>query len=163
MSMYYSYFESPLGRLLLAGSEHRLMILGFPSGPQAKRPLAGWVSRDAPFDEAKRQLTDYFDGRRQGFNLPLEPVGTAFQRRVWNALLEIPYGEIRSYKDIATATGNPKAALAIGGANARNPLAIVIPCHRVIGSDGKLTGYAGGLPAKRYLLELERRIGGQDA
>ena len=163
MSTYYSYFESPLGRLLLAGSEHRLMILGFPSGPQAKRPMVGWVRRDAPFDEAKRQLTDYFDGRRQRFNLPLEPVGTAFQRRVWNALLTIPYGEIRSYKDIATATGNPKAALAIGGANARNPLAIVIPCHRVIGSDGKLTGYAGGLPAKRYLLELEQRIGGQDA
>ncbi len=159
--MFYSHVESPLGRLLLAGTGVRLMILGFSSGPRAKRPMADWLRRDAPFQEAKRQLADYFDGRRQGFDLPLEPVGTAFQRRVWQALLLIPYGEVRSYKDIAAATGNPRAALAIGGANASNPLAIVIPCHRVIGSNGRLTGYAGGLPAKRHLLELERSVVGQ--
>ena len=105
-------------------------------------------------------MTDFFEGRRRTFELSLAPLGTSFQHRVWNALGNIPYGETRTYKDIAVAIGNPNAALAVGGANAGNPLPIVVPCHRVIGSDGKLTGYAGGLPAKRYLLDLETENAG---
>lgn len=107
------------------------------------------------------QLKEYFDGVRREFDLPLAPRGTDFQRRVWEALREIPYGETRSYKEIALRTGNGKACRAVGMANNRNPLGIVIPCHRVVGSDGRLVGYAGGLDRKRRLLELERRGSGK--
>lgn len=105
--------------------------------------------------EAAAQLRDYFSGRRRGFNLPLDPHGTEFQRRVWTALAEIPYGETRSYRDIAVAVGLPRAVRAVGAANGRNPLPLLVPCHRVIGVDGKLVGYAGGLRLKKLLLELE--------
>ena len=101
-------------------------------------------------------LDEYFEGKLQTFSLNLSPQGTAFQRQVWDALLQIPYGETRSYQDIARTIGNPKAVRAVGGSNARNPIAIIIPCHRVIGASGKLTGYAGGLQYKRALLDLER-------
>lgn len=158
--MFYSFVDSPIGPLLLAGSDGRLRMLGFSSGPKALEPRADWESRDAPFIAAKQQLREYFDGRRRTFDLLLEPSGTDFQVRVWNALLAIPYGETRSYRDIAAATGNARAAIAIGAANGSNPLPIVIPCHRVIGSNGKLTGYAGGLEVKRRLLDLERSVSG---
>ncbi len=153
--MIYSYLDSPIGPLLLAGFGDRLRRVGFSSGPKAQGPDAGWQRSDAPFDQAKRQLREYFDGCRRTFDLALAPAGTAFQLKVWKALLDIPYGETRSYKEIAAATGNVRAALAVGGANGSNPLPIVVPCHRVIGSDGTLTGFGGGLPAKRYLLDLE--------
>jgi methylated-DNA-[protein]-cysteine S-methyltransferase len=105
--------------------------------------------------EALRQLAEYFAGDRQDFDLPLAPEGTAFQRTVWRALAEIPYGETRSYGQIAHAIGKPAAVRAVGAANGSNPLAIIVPCHRVIGSSGRLVGYGGGLPMKRMLLDLE--------
>ena len=106
-------------------------------------------------DEACRQLMAYFDGKLRAFDLPLSPKGTAFQNQVWNALKQVEYGETASYLDIAKAIGNPKAVRAVGMANGRNPIAIVVPCHRIIGSNKTLTGYAGGLPRKQYLLNLE--------
>jgi len=154
--MVYSYLDSPVGPLLLAGLTSELRLVGFSTGPKAQGPPANWVRDDVPFAEAKRQLTEYFEGARRTFNLPLAPRGTAFQQRVWRALAAIPYGETRSYGDIARAIGNPRAAMAVGGANGKNPLPIIVPCHRVIGGDGQLIGFGGGLPTKRYLLNLER-------
>lgn len=110
--------------------------------------------------EAFRQLSDYFDGELKTFDLPLKPEGTPFQLKVWEALRTIPYGETRSYGDIARQIGNPKACRAVGMGNHNNPIAIVVPCHRVIGADGSLTGYGGGLPIKRQLLELENHYSG---
>ena len=106
----------------------------------------------------QEELREYFSGERQAFDLPLAPQGTAFQQSVWQALLTIPYGEVRSYGDIARQIGNPKASRAIGGANNRNPIAIVIPCHRVIGANGRLVGYGGGLDKKEMLLSLEQQV-----
>lgn len=108
-------------------------------------------------DEAARQLREYFEGKRKNFDLPLETHGTAFQEKVWAALRTIPYGETRSYKELAQLLGNERACRAVGGANNKNPIAIITPCHRVIGEDGSLTGYAGGLDMKRLLLELEQK------
>jgi methylated-DNA-[protein]-cysteine S-methyltransferase len=105
--------------------------------------------------DAVAQLRDYFSGRRKSFELPLDPQGTEFQQKVWKALMDIPYGETRNYREIATAVGSPRAMRAVGAANGRNPLPIIVPCHRVIGADGKLVGYAGGLTVKKLLLELE--------
>ena len=158
--MFYSFLESRIGRLLLAGSGSRLQMVGFPSGRQAREPDDGWIRQDAPFDKARRQLSEYFEGARRTFDVELAADGTPFQRRVWQALANIPYGETRSYGEIAAAIGNPRAAMAVGGANGSNPLPIVVPCHRVIGSDGSLTGFGGGLAAKRYLLDLERENDG---
>ena len=153
--MFYSFLDSPIGPLLLAGSGGRLRMVGFPSGPKAQTPPGDWLRRDGPFGEAKRQLSEYFEGARRAFDLDLAPEGTAFQLRVWRALSGIPYGETRSYGEIAAAIGKPRAAMAVGGANGSNPLPIVVPCHRVIGSDGNLVGFGGGLAAKRFLLDLE--------
>ena len=114
---------------------------------------AGWNARVL---EGERQLQAYFNGKRQKFDLPLDAAGTPFQLKVWEALRQIPYGETRSYKDIAIAVENPKGVRAIGMANNRNPVAIIVPCHRVIGQDGSLTGYAGGLAIKQYLLDHEK-------
>ena len=107
--------------------------------------------------ETKKQLQEYFDGTRQKFDLPLSPQGTPFQSQVWQALLKIPYGETRSYQQIASMVGNPKACRAVGSANGKNPIMILIPCHRVITAGGKIGGYAGGLPMKKALLELETK------
>ena len=153
----YARMASPIGDLLLASSRGGLRLVWFSTGARKEQPQCDWTRNDAALSGARAQLQEYFDGRRHRFDLPLEPVGTKFQRRVWDALLEIPYGETRSYKDIAVAIGNPKASMAVGGANGSNPLPIVIPCHRVIGSNGQLIGYGGGLPVKRHLLDLERR------
>ena len=154
--MHYSYHDSPVGPLLLAGRDGALTTIWFPPHGERQPPEPGWVPADAPFDEAKSQLDGYFAGRRRRFDLPLEPAGTAFQRKVLEALQAIPYGETRSYKAVAEAIGKPRAVRAVGAANARNPIPIIIPCHRVIGSDGSLTGFGGGLDAKRQLLALER-------
>ncbi len=116
----------------------------------------GWEQRDDAFDDVGTQLMEYFDGRRRQFDLPLAPNGTPFQQRVWKALLDIPYGETISYGELAARIGRRSASRAVGLANGSNPLPIVIPCHRVIGSNGKLTGYGGGLAIKERLLALER-------
>jgi len=154
-STYYSYMDSPVGPLMLAGSRDTLKVIGFSSGSKARGADPAWEQWDEPFKKTRLQLSEYFAGRRKHFDMPLDPEGTEFQLSVLNQLLQIPYGETRSYKDIAEAIGDVKAVRAVGNANGNNPLPIVIPCHRVIGSNGSLTGFGGGLEAKRYLLGLE--------
>jgi methylated-DNA-[protein]-cysteine S-methyltransferase len=143
-------------------SEGALVGLSLFQSPEAARAAAtaaaGGAERRSgqpPLPETRRQLAEYVAGERRAFDLPLAPRGTDFERRVWEALLAIPYGETRSYLEIAAAIGRPAACRAVGRANGRNPIAVVIPCHRVIGADGSLTGYGGGLPLKRFLLDLE--------
>lgn len=155
--MYYTYATSPIGQLLLAGSADALQVIGFPHGDKARRADIGWERYDEPFKKTARQLNEYFSGDRQEFELDLAPDGTTFQVEVLEALRGIPYGETCTYRDIAVAVGRPKAVRAVGNANGRNPLPIVIPCHRVIGSDGSLTGFGGGIEIKRYLLDLEQQ------
>jgi methylated-DNA-[protein]-cysteine S-methyltransferase len=152
----YTYMESPVGRLLLAGHDTGLSRVDF-SERGGRAPRDGWHPAEAPFREAIRQLTAYFEGRLRAFDFPVAPEGTPFQLAVWNALREIPYGETVSYAEMARRMGQPRAVRAVGAANGRNPLPIVIPCHRLIGSDGRLTGYGGGLHVKEALLALERR------
>jgi methylated-DNA-[protein]-cysteine S-methyltransferase len=153
--MNFRYIESPLGKLLLAGDSDGLRFIGFPSGKGQVNPAGNWTLSEDCCAEVARQLDEYFAGRRRGFDLKLAPNGTTFQLDVLSALQEIPHGETRSYLQIAERIGKPKAVRAVGAANGRNPLPIVIPCHRVIGSNGNLTGFGGGLDAKTYLLELE--------
>lgn len=147
--------ESPIGELLLFGDGaelHGLYILG---GPLAVPVAAEWERDDRAFDAARSQLGDYFARTRTEFELDLAPAGTPFQHRVWSALERIPLGETITYAELARRIGRPGAARAVGMANARNPISIVVPCHRVIGADGELTGYGGGIERKRMLLELE--------
>ena len=158
--MFYTYMDSPIGRLLLAGSRERLKLIGFPRGAKARGAEESWQRYDEPFRVVRRQLDEYFAGTRHSFELAIEPDATPFQESVLAALQRIPYGETRSYRDIAEAVGNPRAVRAVGSANGNNPIPIVIPCHRVIGSDGTLTGFGGGLDAKRFLLDLERSHSG---
>ena len=147
---------SPVGELLLVGTVEALTAIELP-GERGGRALdPGWTPARAPFVDAVAQLEAYFAGTLTRFGLPLAPAGTAFQQRVWRALLEIPYGETVSYADVARRIGSPQAVRAVGAANGRNPIPIVIPCHRVIGSDGRLVGYGGGLTVKATLLALER-------
>lgn len=157
--MDYCLTDSPVGPLVLAGEDGALEILEFESGRMPPRGALDWREDRKLFGEAVSQLVAYFAGRLRRFDLRLAPRGTPFQRRVWDALLEIPYGETRAYGELARRLGDPKAARAVGLANGRNPIAIVIPCHRVIGSTGKLTGYGGGIAIKRQLLALERGPG----
>lgn len=149
--------ETPLGRFVVAATERGLSYvqpLGSPGAPAADAARTREASRHEA--AALRALAAYFAGTRSSFaDLALDPAGTAFERRVWRALGAIPFGETRSYGEIATAIGAPGAARAVGGASGRNPLGIVVPCHRVIGSDGRLTGYADGLRCKRWLLAHE--------
>ena len=153
--MYYCYLGSPVGDLLLAGDEDALRLVGFPHGSMRRDPDADWTLNEKPFDEARRQLREYFDGRRKTFDLPLQLSGTGFQVSVLEGLQRIPYGETTSYADIAARIGRPKAVRAVGAANGRNPIPIIVPCHRVIGSRGDLTGFGGGLGVKAALLRLE--------
>ena len=153
--MYYCYLNTPIGDLLLAGDEEALSLIGFPKGSMRRDPEPDWIYNEKPFAEARRQLVEYFEGERKSFDLPLRVSGTEFQVRVLEELQRIPYGETLSYSDIAERIGNPKAVRAVGAANGRNPIPIVIPCHRVIGSSGDLTGFGGGLDTKEALLRLE--------
>ena len=155
--MNYRYIESPIGHLLLAGDEPRLKVIGFPSGKGMVTPDPDWIEDLNCFPKAKKQLGEYFLGERLIFDLELEATGTPFQIAVLDAFVQIPYGETRSYRDIAIEIGRPKAMRAVGAANGRNPLPIVIPCHRVIGTNGGLTGFGGGLEAKIFLLDLEAK------
>ncbi|HEU0031314.1 MAG TPA: methylated-DNA--[protein]-cysteine S-methyltransferase [Kofleriaceae bacterium] len=146
--------ESPLGPLLLVERAGELAAVHLPP----HEPLADAIAERTPLlQRTAQQLAEYFAGERRTFELPLAPRGTGFQDRVWRALTQIPYAETRSYGELARAIGRPAASRAVGAANGKNPIAIIIPCHRVIGANGTLTGYAGGLPAKRWLLAHERR------
>lgn len=149
--MYQRLIQSPIGPLTLRGKAGALTALGFGDAREGDGPSSPLLER------AARELAEYFAGERRVFSIPLDPAGTPFQRKVWDALREIPYGETASYREIAARIGNPKACRAVGMANGRNPISIFIPCHRVIGAGGQLVGYAGGLDIKKALLELERR------
>ena len=153
--VYYSTFESPVGPLLLAGSKAGLLLVSFASGDRPRNVDLEWRPDATAFVEVVQQLQSYFAGERKNFDLALILEGTDFQKRVWTALRKIPYGETISYKELAEMIGSPKAVRAVGAANGANPIPIIIPCHRVIGNDGSLTGFGGGLPLKKQLLELE--------
>jgi methylated-DNA-[protein]-cysteine S-methyltransferase len=159
--------ESPVGPLLLVASGNSLVAILWKDEKPGRVPLTGRSdSRPQIFTDpghpilldTERQLEEYFAGRRQAFTVKLGFLGTDFQQRVWNALLTIPYGETRSYAQLAAQIGLPRAVRAVGAANGRNPISIIVPCHRVVGSTGKLTGFAGGLEAKAYLLALENSL-----
>lgn len=154
--MNYGWMESPVGELLIVADDSAVRIVRFSSDPHTGKVEDGWRKGGPLVAKARRQLDEYFRGRRQRFDLPLAPSGTPFQLRAWKALRDIPYGATRSYGEQARAMGQPRAVRAVGAANGRNPIAIVVPCHRVIGGDGRLTGYGGGLGIKQYLLDLER-------
>ena len=154
----YCYCNSPIGRMLLVGRDGVLEELHFPKATAQLQIPKEWRENMAGFREVLSQLEEYFAGNRQAFDLPLAPRGTAFQEKVWEELCRIPYGATASYGEIALRIGNPKACRAVGMANSKNPIPIIIPCHRIIGKDGSLTGFGGGLPIKKQLLDLERQI-----
>jgi methylated-DNA-[protein]-cysteine S-methyltransferase len=158
--MNYCVMETSIGPLLVAGDREAVRYIKFPRNGTARKPEPEWQeSSGGAVREAVKQLREYFAGRRTEFDLSVAPEGTAFQRSVWRQLQEIPYGETISYGELARRVGNPNASRAVGAANGKNPIPIVIPCHRVIGSNGKLTGFGGGLPIKEALLTLERPAG----
>jgi methylated-DNA-[protein]-cysteine S-methyltransferase len=153
--VYWCETDTPIGPLLLAGHDEALTRVQFQAGPRPLRPSARWLRDRAPFARAIAQLGEYFAGTRRVFTVPLAPLGTPFQLSVWRALREIPYGVTVSYGELARRLGHANGARAVGLANGANPLPIIVPCHRVIGADGSLTGFGGGLPIKRALLTLE--------
>ena len=154
--IFYTNMESPVGRLLLAGNPDGLRSVSFELSRRADAPPESWTEDKAAFPEVIRQLRAYFAAELKEFDLPLAMDGTTFQLRVWRALQEIPYGQTTSYGRLAAKLGNPQAMRAVGLANGRNPIPIIVPCHRVIGSDGSLTGFGGGLENKQKLLALEK-------
>lgn len=157
-SGYYDHMDSPLGLLVMACDDHGLRALRM--GPDA-HPEPRWTRDPGRLYSVRHQLQEYFAGERQAFTLNVQPEGTAFQRQVWTALCGIPYGQTISYGALARRVGSPGGARAVGGANGRNPIPIIIPCHRVINADGGLGGYSSGLEAKRCLLTLEGQFGAQ--
>ncbi len=154
-NIYYCYYESPLGKLLLTGRE-RLESLNFPRGTTRVEPGEDWIPSPDRFRDVLAQLTAYFTGELKAFDLEINARGTRFQERVWKELVRIPYGQTISYGELAKRIGNPNAARAVGMANGKNPIAVIIPCHRVIGKNGSLTGFGGGLDTKAKLLDHER-------
>lgn len=165
MQNIYKTMHSPVGALTLIASERGLGAVLWENEDGVRvRVKPVFEDKNHPvLRAAEEQLADYFTGRRRAFSVPLDFIGTAFQKKVWAALLTIPFGETRSYTEIARQIGHPKAVRAVGAANGRNPISIIAPCHRVIGANGKLTGFAGGLAAKAYLLRLEAMAGGEKA
>jgi methylated-DNA-[protein]-cysteine S-methyltransferase len=157
MPLAYTYLESPIGTLLLAGDADGLLQILFPTNGRLARPDPAWQEDPPALQEVIRQLMAYFAGELEAFDLSVSPKGTPFQQKVWSELRNIPYGKTISYGELARRIGNSNASRAVGLANGSNPIPIVIPCHRVIGSNGKLTGYGGGLPIKEKLLALEKR------
>lgn len=159
-SLFYTTMDSPIGQLLLLGDDRALHGLYMQDGRKPVRISPQWQRSAAPFADVRAQLQEYFAGERVAFETPLAGMdGAGFERRVWRALTDIPYGETVSYGEIAKRVGQPSAARAVGLANGRNPIAVIVPCHRVIGANGTLTGYGGGLERKRLLLELEQGQG----
>ena len=156
--MLYTSFDSPVGELVAVGDGHALHGLYMQEGRTAIAVRAGWEAADEPFAQVQEQLTEYFACKRTVFEVPLTMTGNPFQRRVWRALQEIPYGETISYGELARRIGVPSAFRAVGVANGQNPISVIVPCHSVIGADGSLTGYGGGLERKRLLLELEAGV-----
>ncbi|KYQ84321.1 glycosyltransferase [Acinetobacter sp. NRRL B-65365] len=158
MQLVYMYMDSPVGALKLVAHDQALVAVMWDNEDHKRVRLAELIEdRQHPMlHKVKQQLEEYFAGQRQQFDLPLDFQGTAFQQQVWQALLNIPYGETRSYKEIAVQLGNEKAVRAVGAANGKNPISIIAPCHRVIGSSGALVGFAGGLDKKQILLSLEQ-------
>jgi methylated-DNA-[protein]-cysteine S-methyltransferase len=151
----YTVLDTPLGAMPCARDDVGITTLLLPEGRGRGEPAAGWTRDDRAFADVRAQLAEYFAGARTSFELPLHLLGTAFQRRVWDRLVAIPYGETTSYGALAAELGLPGAARAVGLANGQNPVPVIVPCHRVIGANGSLTGYGGGLPAKRWLLGHE--------
>ena len=158
--MFYTHADSPVGRLMLAADEEGLRVISFPTEARTLEP--SWRRNADAFKNAIQQLEAYFAGELTEFSVSIAPRGTPFQSQVWEALRQIPYGHTVSYGELARAIGRPTASRAVGAANGSNPLPIVVPCHRVIGSTGKLTGFAGGLDIKAALLTLERRVCGSE-
>lgn len=154
----YAVIASPIGELVAWGHEGTLAGLGFADSPKSARIDPVWLRDDDAFSGLVEQLGAYFAGQRTRFDLELETGGTPFQRRVWDALQSIPYGSTTTYGELAAELGLPRAVRAVGSANGRNPISIVIPCHRVVGADGSLTGYGGGLERKRWLLAHEASV-----
>jgi methylated-DNA-[protein]-cysteine S-methyltransferase len=156
-SLSYTTIESPIGPLMLAGDQGGLRLVHFATGRHPRSPARDWIEDRKLFKEVIRQLEAYFLGKLQDFDVPVVLDGTEFQLLVWRNLQKIPYGETISYGQLARRIGSPQAARAVGLANGSNPIPIIVPCHRVIGSNGDLTGFGGGLPVKKKLLELENR------
>jgi methylated-DNA-[protein]-cysteine S-methyltransferase len=154
--LYYWVMKSPVGRLLLVGNGLSLIQLSFLDGRHPVKMDPNWTYSKVSLQKPIQQLQEYFSGKRKSFNIKLSPSGTPFQQQVWSALRSIPYGKTVSYGEIAQAIGKPQASRAVGAANGKNPISIIVPCHRVIGSSGKLVGYGGGLPNKATLLTLEK-------
>jgi methylated-DNA-[protein]-cysteine S-methyltransferase len=155
MKTVFTYLDSPFGQMLLARNDAGLTHALFHRSKYPAKARTAWTRDDGAFADAAEQFDAYFEGALTAFDLPLAPAGTSFQQAVWRALQSIPFGETASYLDIARQIGQPAACRAVGAANGRNPIAIAIPCHRVIGSNGHLTGYAGGIDIKEALLKLE--------
>ncbi|KAB8128328.1 methylated-DNA--[protein]-cysteine S-methyltransferase [Gracilibacillus oryzae] len=161
--------KSPIGQLTIVGENETIFALEFGSFAEKKEKLLKWCQKhelptiikddQQQLASVQEQITEYFKGERVNFSLKYVLFGTEFQKKVWNALLQVPYGQTRSYKQIAESLQSPKAVRAVGGANNKNPISIIIPCHRVIGANGNLVGYGGGLDKKTYLLEFENRKG----
>jgi len=157
-TIWYDELPTPIGQLRLVADREGLREVWFESGKHRKSPSPDWVRAARPLAEARRQLEEYFAGDRTRFELKLHPIGTPFQLAVWAELGRIPYGVTISYAELARRIGQPAAMRAVGAANGRNPIPIILPCHRVIGSNGSLTGFGGGLPTKRFLLSMEDRV-----
>jgi methylated-DNA-[protein]-cysteine S-methyltransferase len=157
MKLYFKDISSPVGMLKLVASDEALVAVLWENERPGRVRLGGMEhsSHHAVLGQAERELSEYFSGKRTRFDVPLKPIGTPFQLKVWDALRQIPFGVTQSYGELASVIGRPKASRAVGAANGRNPLSIIVPCHRVIGKDGTLTGFAGGLSGKKKLLEIE--------
>lgn len=153
---YYTYYQSPHGQMTIQANDIGLLGAWFEIQTTQPQELGAYSDDHAILNQAKIQLEEYFSGSRTQFDLPLAAKGTDFQQSVWQALCKIPYGETWSYQQLADEIGNPKAVRAVGLANGKNPISVIVPCHRVIGKNGKLTGYAGGVETKEKLLQLER-------
>jgi methylated-DNA-[protein]-cysteine S-methyltransferase len=160
---FFTNIESPLGPLFVQGDGQFVTGLFMREQSGWLGPEASWQNSDAALVAAAEQLAEYFAGERQAFDVPLRLVGTAFQQRVWRELVKIPFGTTIAYAELARRVGRPTASRAVGHANGRNPISIIIPCHRVVGADGTLTGYAGGLEKKQWLLDFERQTKGSSA
>ncbi len=158
MTTYFSWIVSPIGELLITGDGGALTRLYMQTQKYGCQPQSAWRRDDGLFKPAREQLAAYFAGELREFHLPLSPTGTEFQQTVWRALLDIPYGQTESYGTVARRIGTPKAPRAVGLANGHNPISIIVPCHRVIGADGSLTGYGGGIERKRWLLAHEADV-----